>query len=304
MLHMTLAANILNAVGGTPDFTQAGFVPSYPAFLPDGETDFEVGLQRFSKAAIETFLKIERPARAEGEKPRTIRRATKGRGAIRAARVADDSEEHFYSIGEFYADIAQGLATLQDQLKARGEKLFTGDPARQITPEFYYSGGGEIIPVTDLESAQAAIRLISEQGEGLGGGIFDYEGELSHYYRFEQLLLGRYYQPGDRAGHPTGDLLEVDWHAVYPVKANARLADYEQGSEVYEAAIEFNAAYTRFLDLLTTAFTGQPSLLVEAVGEMFRIKELACQLMRNPLNEESDVHAAPTFEISAAAVEV
>ena len=34
-------------------------------------------------------------------------------------------------------------------------------------PEYYYSGGGELIAVTDLESARAAIRLISEQGEGL-----------------------------------------------------------------------------------------------------------------------------------------
>ena len=42
MLHLTLAANILNAVGGTPDLTQPGFVPEYPAYLPDGETDFAV----------------------------------------------------------------------------------------------------------------------------------------------------------------------------------------------------------------------------------------------------------------------
>ena len=93
--------------------------------------------------------------------------------------MADDSEEHFYSIGEFYADIGHGLAALQEKLGAK--KLFAGDPARQVTPDYYYSGGGEVIPVTDLASAQAAIRLISEQGEGIGGGIFDYEGEISHY---------------------------------------------------------------------------------------------------------------------------
>jgi hypothetical protein len=303
MLHLTLAANILNAVGGTPDLTTPDFVPEYPAYLPDGESDFEVNLQRFSKAAIDTFLKIERPAKAEvAGKPRIVKRRKPSSGALRAARVADDSEEHFYSIGEFYADISAGLAELQQKLGAKA--LFSGDPARQVGPEYYYSGGGEIITVTDLASAQAAIRLISEQGEGIGGGIFDYENEISHFYRFEQLKLGRFYQKGDSPGLPTGAKIDVDWNAVYPVKTNARLADFKKGSELREAAADFNAYYKRFLGMLTTAFGGRPQVLIPAVGEMFRIKELACQLMRNPIAEAGGEHAAPTFEMSAVTVEV
>jgi hypothetical protein len=303
MLHLTLAANILNAVGGTPDLTTPDFVPEYPAYLPDGETDFQVDLQRFSKAAIDTFLKIERPAKAEiAGKARIVRRRKPVRGALRAARVADNSDEHFYSIGEFYADIATGLAALQEQRGAKA--LFSGDPAKQVGPEYYYSGGGEIITVTDLSSAQAAIRLISEQGEGIGGGIFDYENEISHFYRFEQLKLGRFYQKGDNPGLPTGATVDVDWDAVYPVKTNARLADYADGSELRAAAADFNAYYKRFLGMLTTAFAGRPQLLIEAVGEMFRIKEMACRLMRNPITETGGEHAAPTFEMSAVAVEV
>ncbi len=302
MLHLTLAANILNAVGGTPDLTAPDFVPEYPAYLPDGETDFTVDLQRFSKAAIETFLKIERPATAESAgKPRVVKRA-KRQGGLRASRVADNSEEHFYSIGEFYADIANGLAELQ---KTIGPKpLFCGDPAKQVGPEYYYSGGGEIIPVTDLASAQAAIRLISEQGEGIGGGIFDFENEISHYYRFEQLMLGRFYQKGDTPGKPTGGPVELDWNAAYPLKTNARLADYEAGSELRAAAADFNAYYKRFLEMLTRAYAGQPQMLIEAVGEMFRIKEMMCQLMRNPIKGQGGEHAAPTFEMAAVAVEV
>ncbi|MGO7624626.1 ferritin-like domain-containing protein, partial [Rhizobium ruizarguesonis] len=45
--------------------------------------------------------------------------------------------------------------------------------SRQITSEYYYSGGGELFPVTDLKSALEAIELIMEQGEGDGGGIYD-----------------------------------------------------------------------------------------------------------------------------------
>src|ERR1041385_4990599 len=53
MLHLTLAANILNAVGGTPDLTGPDFVPGYPACLPDGETDFKVSRRAFSKTCVE-----------------------------------------------------------------------------------------------------------------------------------------------------------------------------------------------------------------------------------------------------------
>ncbi len=62
MLHLTLAANLLNAVGGKPNLTVPGFVPKYPAYLPDGEDDFQVHLQAFSEETVDTFLKIEAPA--------------------------------------------------------------------------------------------------------------------------------------------------------------------------------------------------------------------------------------------------
>jgi hypothetical protein len=298
MLHLTLAANILNAVGGDPDLTVDGFVPTYPAVLPDGETDFEVGLQAFSKEAVDTFLKIERPAAAAGSEVVTVHRA-KTEGSVRAARTHDDSEEHFYSIGEFYQAIEQGLVELHAE---HGDALFSGDPARQITPEYYYSGGSAIVPVTDLASAQAAIRVISEQGEGTGRHIFDFEDEIAHYYRFEQLVLGRYYLPGDEVGSPTGGLLDVDWEAVYPVKTNARLSDYPDGSQLRAGAEAFNTGYAAFLDLLTRAFRGQPDLLTEAVGAMFSIKELACQLMRQPIDRASGLNALPTFEMPATEV--
>ena len=303
MLHLTLAANILNAVGGTPGLAHADFVPEFPTVLPDGETDFEVSRQRFSKEAVEMFLRIERPARPSGDSARHIRRKRTRQGLLPAAHVADDHELHFYSIGEFYQDIGQALVSLQKEKRKQGEELFIGDPARQVTPEYYYSGGGHVIPVTDLESAQGAIRLISEQGEGIGGGIFDYEGELSHYYRFQQLILGRYYQPGDQPDHPSGGPVDVDWDAVYPVKTNARLTDYPEGSEVRAAAAAFNGCYKDFLALLAAALSGQPFLLIDAVGDMFRIKETACQLMRNPIDDAGGVNAAPTFEMATPGTE-
>ena len=83
MLHLTLAANVLNAAGGTPDLTGPGFVPSYPAYLPDGEDDFQVDLQRFSPDAVETFLKIERPGKAPERGGAAARRHDTERAAAR-----------------------------------------------------------------------------------------------------------------------------------------------------------------------------------------------------------------------------
>ena len=297
MLHLTLVANVMNAVGIKPDLTQDGFVARYPAHLPDGEQDFQVSLQPFSKAALSTFLKIERPAKAPSEQARLVRRSP--RLAARAQLLAvspGDPGLQYYSIGEFYEEIIRGVKYLHAQYAAHGRELFAGDPRHQVTPEYYYSGGGQIIPVTGLASALDALSLIAGQGEGLGGGIYDAEGELAHYYRFGQLEIGRYYARGDQPGHPTGPPLEVDWDAVYPVLKDARLENYPEGSELRAAAVRFNQAYADFLEFLTQAYNGQPELLIEAVWWMFRIRDAMLQLIRNPVPGRDGVHAGPTFE--------
>ena len=135
-----------------------------------------------------------------------------------------------------------------------------------MTPEYFYSGGGEIIPVIDLESAHQAIELISEQGEGFGGRIYDAEHELAHYYRFEQLVLGRYYQDGDLPGQPSGPELTVDWDAAFPSKTDAAMADYPRDSELFAAAEQFNRSYADFLELLTRAYNGRPALAARCGG--------------------------------------
>lgn len=297
MLHLTLTGNLLNAVGGSPDLTAPGFVAAYPAHLPDGEEDFQVSLQRFSKAALETFLSIERPRQAPSEDKRLVHRATHKRN--RLGVVPGESEMQYYSIGEFYHAIWTGLRYVHAEL---GDALFCGDPVKQITPEYFYSGGGELTAVTDLASAKAAIDLISEQGEGFGGRIHDAENELAHYYRFQQLVLGRYYVDGDECDHPTGPELAVDWDSAYPVLTDAHLSDYPAGSELHEAAVEFNRSYADFLGLLTQAFAGEPALFAEAVVSMFGLRDLMTTLIHNPIPGRDGLNAAPTFEMPVRVV--
>jgi hypothetical protein len=294
MLHLTLAANLMNAVGGTVDLTTAGFVPEYPAKLPDGEQDFEVHLLPFSREAVQTFEKIERVGPGQPEDKR-FRKRPRPKSAL--AYVPDDDKMSFYSIGEFYEEIIRGFNHLHHKL---GDKLFCGNPDWQITPEYFYSGGGEITKVTDIETARKAANLVIEQGEGLGGEIYNKAHELAHFFRFQQLLLGKFYLQGDSPDKPSGPDLKVDWDAVFRFSPSPKLSQYPPNSDVHAAAVEFNQGYGKFLAMLTEAFQGKPPLLLDAVPRMFSLRNLILRLLHNPFPGKPEFQAAPTFEVNPA----
>ena len=294
MLHLTLAANVLNAVGGTPDPTRKGFVPPYPTKLPDGEEDFEVSLLPFGEKALEWFLKIERPAMAPTREKRLVKRHAPAPMMFSLAHHVHPDYQ-YYSIGEFYRAIDEGIVFLEGEAQKKGETIFTGDRAKQVTPEYYYSGGGKLIPVYNLDDARAAIKIVIEQGEGETKQPYSDGGELAHYYRFKQLKLGRYYLPGDTKD-PTGPTFVVDWTAVQPVTPNLRLAQLPEGSELRKRAEEFNRLYAEFLGLLKRAYNGKPHLLLDAVPMMFRFRDRIVELIRNPIPGLA-TNAGPTFEI-------
>lgn len=189
MLHLTLVGNVLNAVKGKIEntLTRSDFIPTYPAHIATGETDFEVSLGKFSRESMETFLNIERAKQVPEDKPLVGKRDPKKTWLTRVPRTDKQEGFSFYSIGLFYAEIIRGLNALY---RKHRDDLFSSDPSRQITPEYYFDGGGEIIPVTDLRSAIRALKAIQEQGEGSRQGtIYDAQRELSHYCRFEQLVI-------------------------------------------------------------------------------------------------------------------
>ncbi|WP_329135075.1 ferritin-like domain-containing protein [Streptomyces sp. NBC_00670] len=316
MLHLTLVANVMNAVGGTPDLTRPDFVPNYPTHLPCGPDYFKVHLRPFSHEALDTFLKIEKPAQADTEEDRFVPMdwaalgLTSDGSAPPPGRLAELAEsgtvlglvpgeptERFLSIGEFYEEIIRGINHLEDQARKDGGTIFTGDPARQVTPEYFYSGGGDVIKVTGRDTAVAALTLVAEQGEGLYGGIFDSQDELAHYYRFQQLDKGKYYQKGDEPGAPSGPDLHVDWAAAFPVKPDIKLAHLAGDPEILAAAREFNRFYATFLAGVNLAYNGRPELLLKAVWEMFRMRDSMNRLIRNPLTGHPGENAGPTFEL-------
>jgi len=281
MLHLTLAANLLNAVGGRPRLDIPEMLPGYPHSLPHGDRSFAISLFRFGPEAIETFLKIERPSPAG----------------------APPEDDNYQTIAQFYDAIKQGFRDLSATL---GEtNVLCGDLARQVTDQHFYSGGGRIIAVDNLASALAALEEIVEQGEGANhvqvwdgdSDVFHPErDQVAHYYRFQELKLGRRYRRGDspRSG-PTGDSISIDWDAVRPMRTNPRTSDHLAGSPIQLAQEDFNRSYCGLLQLLEQAFNGAPQRLGATIGTMYTLKAQAQALMEMP-TEDGLATAGPTFE--------
>ena len=287
MLHMILAGNVLNAVGGRPQVSGPDHAPHYPHELPDGVI---LDLLPFSLASLESFLQVENPSyKAETAVADHVRSRRSRLHSSHAIQLPERPS----TIGAFYAEIESGLRQLTAEV---GEMaLFSGDPSRQITSEYYYASGGEPVVVTDLDSACRALQEVVEQGEGDLTSSFDADEDLAHYYRFEQLKYGRSYQPGDGIGIPTGQPLEVDFDAAYPMLPNPRADEYTD-PDLRAAADVANQEWSLLLVQIDQAFDGEPAALIPAVHTMFRLRDAMLILLANPLPGHGSYHAGPTFE--------
>ena len=281
MLHLALAANVLNAVGGRPQLDKPDLLPEYPRMLPHGDKSFQLSLLPFGSDAIEMFLQLERP-----EPP----------GALPEA-------DRYETIGQFYDAVEDGL---RDLCRREGERaVFTGDPARQVCSGPFAHTAGLLVPVHDLASALAALEEIVEEGEGTsrGGDVWDGDrdvfhperDEVAHYYRFEELRVGRRFRRGDTPqSGPTGDEVAVDLDGVRPMRPNPRIADHAPDHPIRVAQEEFNLTYRGLLRALEWSFDGEPDVLESAIGAMYDLKVRAQALMEMPDGE--DTTAGPTFE--------
>jgi hypothetical protein len=280
MIHLALAANLLNAVGGRPRLDGPHMLPPHPRTLPHGGPSLQLSLVPFGPEALEMFLRLEQPAKPG------------------APAESDDYD----TIGQFYDAIEDGLRRLCAELGERA--VFSGDPTRQVTAAHFSHTAGKLAAVTDLASALAALEEIVEQGEGTSRGeVWDGDqdpfhpdrDEVSHYYRFRELTLGRRYRRGDTPlSGPTGEKVTVDYAGVRPVRPNPRMADHPEGSPVRTAQEEFNRAYRGLLQQLEQAFDGSPDTLRPATRTMYALKAKAQALMAMPDGEGTT--AGPTFE--------
>lgn len=294
MLHLLLAANLLNAVGGHPDVTTPAVLPSYPIQLKFTDRQFSIDLQKFSPAAIDTFLNIEKPASLRPSAPQT------------APEGFPELDVNGLSIGAFYGNV---ITALQQLCATYGEaSVFSGNPKLQFDNSYYYKGGGKVVQVTSLATAIQAIHEIVDQGEASDGTLSDGDAapgqpgyEVAHYYRFNEIKLGRYYSDTDKPGDaPSGPALEVDYTQVYDMKPNPKQADYPAGSDLAKATIAFNQLYSTFLQQLQAAFNGNLAEMVTATNTMRTIGSNSVALMQTPIPGGGGQYAGPSFEYIGA----
>jgi rubrerythrin len=258
MLHMTLACNILNAVGGQPKIADASFVPTYPGTLPMGVAgDLEVGLRRFSKALVEhTFMEIEKPLKVL---PIPDRR--------HAAAAAEP-----ITIGQFYAGIAARIDGHPE--------LFTGHADLQV------SGVLGAFPVTDVKDALTAIETIVEQGEGTSKLPLDLQKDVAHFYSFQQFSKGMRIVHDDSSEFtvsfdPDQPITIDDTADVIAMIDDPPLVTYDAAdAHAEELSTKADVLYSDMLRALQRAFNGDSNALGDAVGAMSDLEEAITTLLK------------------------
>jgi hypothetical protein len=280
MLHMTIACNLLNALGRTPRIDDRRFVPIYPAPLPLGiSEDFEVGLEAFSIELMKNiFMKIEEP-----EKPIVFPRAV--------------AAPTFATIGQFYD-------ALIAKIQALGPSIFVGDPSRQVVAPQWFSPQ-RLFAITDVESAVRALQIIVQEGEGTPESPLSGDGAFAHYYRFEEIshLKRLVADPTSPRGFSfTGPSLPFDRSAVYALTPNQKLNDLDPESEGVRRAGQFAFVYTKLLKALQRTFDGEPKHLDAALGLMFELKlagQIACSLPAIKNGAPTGLNVGPVFAYQA-----
>lgn len=273
MLHLNLAANVLNAIGGSPAIDSPAFIPTYPGPLPGMvEDQLIVHLAPCSIGQVaDTFMVIEQP-----EDP------------LQFPVEAADADAPL-TIGQFYRKIRDAIGKL-------GNPVFTGDPCFQVTKAI-----GGAIPVIDVASAQQAIDIIIDQGEGTDTSPEERYGTgFAHYYRFGEIVNGKQLipnkdykrtDPPDRKYVYGGDPVPFDQSKVFPIRADPNGGGRMLAIRANDA---FNYDYTTVLKTLHDGFNGKPGVIDGAIGAMFSLRQQAIEMMSGESTNGEQV--GPTFE--------
>ena len=161
MLHMAMACNILNAIGGQPVLNDASMLAHFPCALPGHSKtnhSFTVSLNKCSPQAIETFLKIEMPEDFYSDRHHS---------------------DGWCTIGEFYEEIEE---LLKSDLLDDSDFRFGKQVGNNFNP-----AKGILYEVHSRADALKALEEIIDQGEGHSGKLYDKDHQLTHYWKFKAI---------------------------------------------------------------------------------------------------------------------
>jgi hypothetical protein len=264
MLHAVLAANLLLAVGGNPDFSSADLMPRYPSDLPHHRPKLTLNIKPCSQQQIEElFLVIEQPE----------------------THAAPSEDDIYTSLGQFYHAIEKGLAHVADS-----HDIFANPQTdRQMSDPSFYSpveydaeDSGGLLMINDIASANEAIHIIVHQGEGVSDEKWadPLHQELTHYHKFLQIADGT--APIGKVVpalvNPTTDEFPPVAHDVSELFNAAYRYVYMTMDEIFQAGADRGALVGRLYALMSTV-----------------LSPLAHHLMTLPVGE--GFVAGPTFEV-------
>jgi hypothetical protein len=272
MIHMCLACNILNALGGAPVLHPQAYPGPLPGDIgPDG-TPLTIHLLPFSVAAMEQGMAIEQPEDPPDFPVETLLAAPGGKAV---------------TIGQFYEALDKFLETLP---------VSDWTPNRnQIVDNQFFAG--QLFAINGYPDAHTAIQEIVSEGEGSKNDPLDFQDDIAHYYRFGEVFYDKVLTKADNPlGYAWGPApLGVDWAGAYPAIPDPGLHDFSKDPPAARAAQDAcNATFTAMVEALQRAVTGQAGALGEAVRAMFDLRMAAMHALTVPLADPALV-AGPAF---------
>ncbi|MEP1741718.1 MAG: ferritin-like protein [Kangiellaceae bacterium] len=256
MLHMTVVANLMNAIGISPDIPSA--VPEYPYDLNIVDPPLQLNLKSFSFEVIEDlFMQIESP-----ENPIDYE-----------ADPENQEGESLTTIGQFYQEIINLIKSdVIPDLFVNAER----DVYKQVAVSPYFrrfayadNEDNQKYPlkedidfvIKDKETAVCHLNWIVDQGEGTTPeNPLTEEGIPGHYYRFESISEGKYLikdnSSQEKYSFSGADLL-FDEDGLHEFDDNAKPEDYTEFLDVVDEMKYFNSIYTEMIDFLHLAFNCQ-----------------------------------------------
>jgi hypothetical protein len=175
MLHLALVQNLLSAIGAAPHLSR----PNLPAPAHHYPAGVNLTLVPFGEPALRHFMFLERPEGMELTGAKGIDAPVHDAVPLPAEGDIVPQAQDFATVGHLYRSIEHGIGHLAEKFGERN--LFVGPSRAQATSAHFR--WPELVPVTDLASAQLAIDTILEQGEGARG-----HWEHAHFGQFVQIL--------------------------------------------------------------------------------------------------------------------
>ncbi|MCG1019815.1 MULTISPECIES: ferritin-like protein [Burkholderiaceae] len=261
MLHMTIAANILIAIGGEPEINTPNFIPKYPGPLPMGigGEDFKVGIEAFSMDLVKKiFMRIELP-----ENP-----------------IALYSANPPSTIGAFYKELKNKIKELQPSFSNFARQVTSKTTKKQWFTE------DKLFEINDMSSCERAIDIIVVEGEGTSTDPMQAHNLPAHYYRFKAITQGRRLIKCSNGQYGYfGEAIPFNVEGVYPMKPNPKIDDFNDKPAIQSRIKQFASYYSNLLDTLHQAFNGDPTLMDKAMGFMYDLRVAAVGLMQIPLGD-------------------